>query len=537
MDSEVHWLLTRSLNPLIQRLSKVDEGDEQKRFRTQLDRGTVRYSRGGDRGTKLTRWLVSIRERIGDEYTDGPVSEVLDLLDDAFEATFRYAYLAGNDEAGQILVKEVERIDEKYDVDFRDRLKEISDTQEVDISTDLETSASDVAITIRYDGQYSYNVMSFNGERMVPLPPGRYEIIAEYDGVRDRETVTVESTTETVELALREQLQEEQESEYDPDVSDLTDDAEEEDSQSKGYTHPVMRSGPARTSQTRETEDVGEDGGGASGEQAEDIDGAEVDEKIAVIQRVTDAGKRIQKHLRRRKRRWRWRTRRIRRRSMWFLNQVLRVMKVSVILLFIGGIFLLYGSPSARTHLMNGNPAGILHDASDVASEFSTVLPEVNASHLESDQFDEQEVEREIHQRINAIRAERGLDQLQFDAELAAIARSHSADMATSGYFSHTAPDGDGFTDRYADAGYDCELRANGYIYSGAENIAKSYYETPIEGGLYFSDEEELAAGFVEQWMTSEGHRENILTPYWEREGIGVVMGEDDAVYATQNFC
>jgi len=37
--------------------------------------------------------------------------------------------------------------------------------------------------------------------------------------------------------------------------------------------------------------------------------------------------------------------------------------------------------------------------------------------------------------------------------------------------------------------------------------------------------------------MKSPGHRKNILTPYWKKEGIGVHIGPDDKVYVTQNFC
>jgi uncharacterized protein YkwD len=40
--------------------------------------------------------------------------------------------------------------------------------------------------------------------------------------------------------------------------------------------------------------------------------------------------------------------------------------------------------------------------------------------------------------------------------------------------------------------------------------------------------------------MNSTGHRENILRPFWESEGIGVAIEDVNGqtrVYATQNFC
>jgi hypothetical protein len=39
---------------------------------------------------------------------------------------------------------------------------------------------------------------------------------------------------------------------------------------------------------------------------------------------------------------------------------------------------------------------------------------------------------------------------------------------------------------------------------------------------------------FVEMWMNSPGHRENLLTPAWDVTGVGVFTGRDGTVYATQ---
>jgi uncharacterized protein YkwD len=37
--------------------------------------------------------------------------------------------------------------------------------------------------------------------------------------------------------------------------------------------------------------------------------------------------------------------------------------------------------------------------------------------------------------------------------------------------------------------------------------------------------------------MSSSGHRRNILTRHYRREGIGVAIGKDGKVLVTQNFC
>jgi uncharacterized protein YkwD len=77
-------------------------------------------------------------------------------------------------------------------------------------------------------------------------------------------------------------------------------------------------------------------------------------------------------------------------------------------------------------------------------------------------------------------------------------------------------------------------------IYGGAENIhqgwtASAFYEGGSVAG--YNAPEEIAQQAVEGWMSSPGHRQNILTPQWTREGIGLAISSDGKIYATQNFC
>lgn len=53
----------------------------------------------------------------------------------------------------------------------------------------------------------------------------------------------------------------------------------------------------------------------------------------------------------------------------------------------------------------------------------------------------------------------------------------------------------------------------------------------------YWNSSDKIAGKALEGWMKSPGHRKNILTPHWKREGIGVEISADDKVYITQNFC
>ena len=118
--------------------------------------------------------------------------------------------------------------------------------------------------------------------------------------------------------------------------------------------------------------------------------------------------------------------------------------------------------------------------------------------------------------------------------------------MAAKDYFSHDAPDGDNFEDRYRQHGYTCKVytSSNRYLV-GAENIAYTYAAQDVrtERGTLVNhrgNETSIARGLVRGWMNSTGHRENILTPDWETEGIGVAIAstsQGKRVYVTQNFC
>jgi len=156
--------------------------------------------------------------------------------------------------------------------------------------------------------------------------------------------------------------------------------------------------------------------------------------------------------------------------------------------------------------------------------------------------IDPADLARRIHARINAERTKMKLPALAWDGALARIGTAHSRDMAKRGYVGHQSPEGNGFPFRYRRAGYSCGIREGRTIHKGAENIALgSLYAsvTTVNGVKHYdwNSAEALARRAVEGWMNSPGHRKNILTPYWRREGIGVAIGADDKVYVTQNFC
>ncbi|MEZ4383028.1 MAG: CAP domain-containing protein [Nannocystaceae bacterium] len=91
---------------------------------------------------------------------------------------------------------------------------------------------------------------------------------------------------------------------------------------------------------------------------------------------------------------------------------------------------------------------------------------------------------------------------LTMNASLRCAARKHSQDMVDRDYFAHTSPDGGSPADRIAAAEYSYS--------TWGENIA---------GGSA------TAAGVVDQWMGSDGHCSNIMSPAFTELGVGYVAG------------
>jgi len=151
-------------------------------------------------------------------------------------------------------------------------------------------------------------------------------------------------------------------------------------------------------------------------------------------------------------------------------------------------------------------------------------------------------LETEIHNLINNERQNYGLSPLVYDTELAQIARDHSLDMATRNYFSHYNPEGQGPTERAKAAGYNCYKNFGTYYMDG---IAENIFQNNLYNGITYYDDvpvydwntqSEIASSTVTGWMNSPGHRQNILTSTYDKEGIGVAISSDYKVYITQDF-
>ncbi|OPY35344.1 MAG: Cysteine-rich secretory protein family protein [Methanoregula sp. PtaU1.Bin051] len=146
-------------------------------------------------------------------------------------------------------------------------------------------------------------------------------------------------------------------------------------------------------------------------------------------------------------------------------------------------------------------------------------------------------IEDAIFRYTNEERQKSQRSPLQYDRSLSAIARAHSTDMAQNDFFSHTNLKGEDPTDRATRSGYSVhkELGSGWYSEGIAENIGKMPTGNVVGIGYVSSDPDSIAKAQVNSWMTSPGHRSNILNSQYSRIGVGVSF---DGMYyiSTQNF-
>ncbi len=179
---------------------------------------------------------------------------------------------------------------------------------------------------------------------------------------------------------------------------------------------------------------------------------------------------------------------------------------------------------------------------SDKKSE-DTVTWKIKAGSPFQPTIDIGSLETEIHNLINEEREKNGARALSFDSQLSEVARGHSQDMAQNNFFEHVNLQGQDPTERANRKGYRCYKNYGGYYTDGiAENIFQNnLYDSITYINLIpihdWNTQGEIPQSTVQGWMDSAGHRQNILTRTYDREGIGIAISGDDKVYITEDFC
>ena len=123
------------------------------------------------------------------------------------------------------------------------------------------------------------------------------------------------------------------------------------------------------------------------------------------------------------------------------------------------------------------------------------------------------EAEDQVLAAVNKARSGAGCSALTVNAKLVAAAKGHAKSMAEQNFFGHASKNGGKFSNR---------IKAQGYKFSKvAENIGAG---------------QSTAAGIMESWLGSAGHRKNIVDCDLSDTGIAVVYQADDKPLKGQKY-
>jgi len=112
---------------------------------------------------------------------------------------------------------------------------------------------------------------------------------------------------------------------------------------------------------------------------------------------------------------------------------------------------------------------------------------------------------------------------LALDSELMGVARQRSEDMAEKNYFAHKSPQGQTSASLIMDEDQDFQ----GLL---GENLAAQHF--PKQSGV---DVESFARRFVDTWLASPAHRDNLAFTTYDRGAVGAAVG-GNTIYVTELF-
>lgn len=186
--------------------------------------------------------------------------------------------------------------------------------------------------------------------------------------------------------------------------------------------------------------------------------------------------------------------------------------KKSIVTSKIGGALVSH-TQGVESHLNN-----IFGEAVNETLTFITINPypassdRIDLGFTQSEGTVDENAQRSMLVLVNIERSKSGLSVLKPTTGLTELARNHARDMFARGYFSHYNPEGESPFDRME--------KANIYFLIAGENLALAPNVVLAHQGL----------------MNSPGHRENIMSPDFNRIGIGAIDGGIYGVIFVQEF-
>lgn len=136
------------------------------------------------------------------------------------------------------------------------------------------------------------------------------------------------------------------------------------------------------------------------------------------------------------------------------------------------------------------------------------------------------EVEKDLLALINEEREAEGLDPVKMDGDLQSAARIRSRELCKTGHWDHTRPNGDSWSTVITE---DVPIK----FAAAGENLCMTEYDDPSVDNAYSAD------FYMDRWLNSPSHYDNIIRPNFTHVGIGVYVSERGGVtkgYATTIF-
>lgn len=155
-------------------------------------------------------------------------------------------------------------------------------------------------------------------------------------------------------------------------------------------------------------------------------------------------------------------------------------------------------------------------------SALMSAIPPAGAQDVPQEALSLDTMRKRALELVNEARKAEKLPPLALEAKLNAAAQGHAADMLKRNFYAHNSPEGKTPADRYQKQGGSKWMLT-------AENIAQCMLCDPP---VTEADLRRLQEG----WMTSPGHRANILRKGLTTFGYGIVVDAVGGLYAVQNF-
>ncbi len=132
---------------------------------------------------------------------------------------------------------------------------------------------------------------------------------------------------------------------------------------------------------------------------------------------------------------------------------------------------------------------------------------------LPSENDDLRDLEKEVIRLVNIERSKVGQSPLTENNKLSNVARIKSEDFINNNYFDHNSP-----------------------IYGSPSNMLKRFNINSTATAENIASGQRTAKEVMNTWMSSPGHRENILNGIYNQIGVGVVRESNGNLYWTQMF-